>query len=309
MSDFNIYCCGGFGGNIGKQILDLDINTFFIDTSISNLKNVKHDNIFLVDNIDGAGKSRDKSYQHFKELSEDILIKFKPSNKLNIIIHSLSGGSGSVIGPLIAKELISKDLNTIVVCVDSRNSIKELDNSIKTLKSYKAISDMLSKSISIFYIKNNDRKESDKLTLEFINLCSLLLDPYNTAEFDVSDLAHFLYFEKVTDNKPSVGIIDVIENTNLSYTNEKGTHVVSGILISKNTDTQIQGIMPDYLANCVVTDRDYNNEDILVCNIIGKLNNIINDLTQEITLHQENKKINKIQEINVETNTKDGLVL
>lgn len=67
--------------------------------------------------------------------------------------------------------------------------------------------------------------------------------------------------------------------------------------------------MPDYLANCVVTDKDYNNEDILMCNIIGKLNNIINDLTQEITLHQENKKINKIQDINVESNTKDGLVL
>ena len=136
MSDFNIYCCGGFGGNIGKQILDLDINTFFIDTSISNLKNVKHDNIFLVENIDGAGKSRDKSYQHFKELSEDILIKFKPSNKLNVIIHSLSGGSGSVIGPLIAKELISKDLNTIVVCVDSRNSIKVSASSILTFSGF-----------------------------------------------------------------------------------------------------------------------------------------------------------------------------
>jgi len=308
MSDFNLYCCGGFGSNIGKQITDLDINTYFIDTSNSNLKDVKSNNIFLIENIDGAGKARDKSYHYLKEIFENILIKFKPSNKLNVIIHSLSGGSGSVIGPLIAKELISRDLNTIIVCVDSRNSVKELDNSIKTLKSYKSISETVQKSISIFYIKNNNRKESDRLTLEFINLCSLLLDFNNTAEFDISDLAHFLYFEKVTENKPSIGIIEVNENSNDNII-EKGTHIVSTILISKNKDSHIHGITPEYLANCVVTSNNYNNEDIQVNNVLGKLNIIINNLSQEIVTHQENKKVNKIQDINVKANTEDGLVL
>ena len=84
MSDFNIYCCGGFGGNIGKQILDLDINTFFIDTSISNLKNLKHNNIFLVDNIDGAGKSRDKSFNILKNYLKIFLLNL--NHQINLIL-------------------------------------------------------------------------------------------------------------------------------------------------------------------------------------------------------------------------------
>ena len=88
----SLYCCGGTGVNLGKAIRDPNIAITFIDTSDSNLKTVKSGNVFLVEGMDGAGKNRSKTYQNFKDISEDVLLKFKPSDKLNVVVSSLAGG-------------------------------------------------------------------------------------------------------------------------------------------------------------------------------------------------------------------------
>lgn len=88
----SVYLCGGTGGNIGKMITDLDVDLAFIDTSTSNLKTVDEDLIFLTPGLDGGGKNRTLVYENFKPYLEDILIRFKPSDQLNIVVSSLSGG-------------------------------------------------------------------------------------------------------------------------------------------------------------------------------------------------------------------------
>lgn len=88
----NIYACGGTGINIARQIKDLDVNIFYIDGSDSNLKGVSEDQVFLIPDQDGAGKDRTVTYNNFKNIVEDVLIRFKPSETLNVVISSLSGG-------------------------------------------------------------------------------------------------------------------------------------------------------------------------------------------------------------------------
>lgn len=92
MSNVAIYACGGCGTNIAKQLKDLDFNISYIDTSTSNLKGIKSDSIYILENVDGAGKDRAKTYHHFKDESQDIIVRFKPSPVLNIVVSSLSGG-------------------------------------------------------------------------------------------------------------------------------------------------------------------------------------------------------------------------
>ena len=307
MSEFAIYACGGAGTNIGKQIHDLDIDVYFIDTSDSNLRNNKVTNLFLLEGVDGAGKDRSKTYQHFKHVAEDILIRFKPSNTLNVVISSLGGGSGAVIAPMITKELISKGHNTIVIGIDSMTSVKELDNTIKTLMTYKSISDLTQKCVSLFHIANTSRKEADKQALYFINLLSIITNKYITEEFDTSDIHSFINFNKVTDNEPTVSIIDV--NSNETLTPEKNTTVVSTILVTKNKDSTINPVIPEYLTNCVVTEKDYNLEDMRIDNVIGKLSILCGDLESKIVELQNTKKLNKHKEIEVNTSTSDGMVL
>lgn len=302
-----VICAGGTGSNIGKQISDLDINVCYVDTSTSNLKGVGHENIFLIPDIDGAGKNRNITYDNFKDIAGDVLIKFKPSNKLNVVVSSLSGGSGSIIGPMVVKELIKEGYNTIVIAVDSKHSVIELNNTIKTLKTYKSISDSVGKSISMFYVENNSRKEADQQSIRFINLLSLIVNKEHTEEFDVTDLGNFINFSKVTDNKPSVSVIEINPNEDILL--EKNTSIVSSILVTVDKNTTIHSPVPEYLSTCIVTDKNYKNEDIRIDNVLGKLAILVDHLDEEIKTHQDNKKINKIKDVEVNNATSDGIVL
>ena len=305
----SIFCCGGTGVNIGKQIptSNMQLDVYYIDTSKSNLKGITEDNIFIVEEMDGAGKYRAMTYDKFKSFQDEILIRFKPSDTLNIVLSSLSGGSGSVIAPLVAKELISNGYNTIVIGIDSRNSVIELRNTIKTLQSYRGISSTLKKPVSLYYIENHSRKEADEQALLFIQLFSVLTNKAITEEFDISDLANFINFDKVTDNEPTVSIIDI--NRNEEITPLKGTSVVSTILLSKDKNTKIFPVIPEYLAHCIVTDVNYTNDDMRIDNIIGLLGIILNDIESQVKQLEDKKQINKVKDIEVQPTNSDGLVI
>lgn len=305
----NVYACGGAGTNIAKQIKNLDINTFYIDTSLSNLRGVSEQHTFVMDDIDGAGKDRSKTYNHIKanRIEDKILIKFKPSNSMNVVLHSLSGGSGSIIAPFIAKKLLENNKNVIVVCVDSRTSVKEIDNSIKTLMTYKSISDQTKSTVPLFFIHNKNRKEADAQAIAFVHLVDILLDKTKTEEFDVTDFTNFLQFQVVSDNQPTVGVIEVSKNEEVIPS--KGSHIASSIIVTKTKDFQVYPAIADHLSNCIVTDPSYDQEDMRIDHIVGAYVNIIKSLENQLQEINNQKRMSDISDIEVQANTSDGIVL
>lgn len=304
----NVYLCGGTGVNLGKKIAGIaNLNLVYIDTSISNLKTVNSGNIFLVDGMDGAGKNRSVAYSNFKDISEDVLLKYKPSDVLNIVISSLAGGSGAVCAPLITKELVKRGCSTVVIGIDSLTSVLERTNTANTLKSYRGIADTTGKPVSMYYIENTTRSEADGRAIQFINLLSLLIDKSVTEEFDTADLRSFIYFDKVTDNKPTVAILEVRPNE--VSTAEKGTSIVGSILITKDKESTIHGNYPEYLATCVVSDPGYKNEDIRLNSLLGKLSNILDGLEKQTQEHQDAKRVNKIKDVDLSGCNDDGMAL
>lgn len=302
-----VYCCGGAGGNIGKQLRNLDLDVCYIDTSISNLKGVDEKNVYLVDGMDGAGKLRASTYEGFKALSNKVLLKFKPSNEINIVISSLSGGSGSIIAPLLTKELISAGQNVIVVGVNSKNSVIELDNTVKTLKTYKSISDATEKCITMYYVENTKRNEADDSIVSFVNLIDLIVDKTKTEEFDISDISNFLNFNKVTDNTASVTLLEV--NANDEVFPNKGTAIVSTILVTTNKATSIKPAIPEYLATCIVTDQAYKNQDMRIDNVLGQIVNVVEELETTIQNLKDSKESNTYKSLEVKSSNSDGVVL
>jgi len=303
----NVYFCGGCGVNVGKQLKDMDVNSYFIDTSESNLKNVDEDNIFLVQGTDGAGKLRSKSFESFNGLEEEVLIKFKPSKELNLVVSSLSGGSGGILASILAKKLIKDGSNVIIIGIDSKHSIIELENSIKTLKTYKAVSDSIKKNVTIYHVENNSRKEADQQVIRFIALMSLLVNKSLTEEFDTTDLNHFINLDKVTDNRPTVGVIDISPNEEIIPV--KNTTIVGTILLTSSLDSTISEAKPEYLSTCIVTDKNYKNEDIRIDNVYGKLAIIIDELEKEVSSLRDNKRINKHKDVEVTGATEEGILL
>lgn len=316
MDNIAIYGAGGTAVNILKRIKDLDITLNYIDTSMSNMRDLKAENVFLVEDeqsnseIDGFGKNRSKTYECIskKTTIDSILTKFQPSSRLNIVLSSLSGGSGNVLSYAISKELIARGFNTIVIGVDSRTSIKEIDNSINSLKSFKSIADNVKKSVSLFYVENTNRKEADSQVIWFITLMSLLMNKKHISEFDTGDLRSFLSFETVTDNNPTVSIIEINSNDKPVEV-AKNTAIVGSILVSKDEHVTINEPIPEYHANCVVHDETYDNDPIRIDSVLGKLSLIIEDLETLVKGYRDHKKINKFKEVTIENATDDGIVL
>ena len=301
-----VYCAGGAGTNIGKK-LKSNVDTYFIDTSTSNLKGIDSERVMLIDGMDGAGKLRSTTYEHFKDIADDVLIRFKPSNHLNIVISSLSGGSGSVLSPLITKKLIEDGKNVVVFAIDSKNSVIEINNTIKSLKTFKSISNTIKKAITVLYFENSNRQEVDNKCAWTAELFTLLVDKTRTEEFDISDLHNFLNYDKVTDTKANVSFAHV--RTSAEAVAEKNTSIVSTILLTKDRNTTIADLIPEYLATCVVTDKDYNIGDIRIDNVIGQLAITVDDLEVQVKQLADNKKINKVRSIEVESQNEDGMVL
>ncbi|EKD89554.1 MAG: hypothetical protein ACD_33C00045G0021 [uncultured bacterium] len=305
MLDITCYACGGTGINIVKKINNLKAEVVFIDTSVSNLKSLKSPNIFMIDDMDGAGKHRGTTYDNFKDVSDDVIIKFKPSDSLNIVISSLSGGSGSVIAPMITKSLLDAGKNTIVIGINSKHSVIELNNTIKTLKTYKSISDLTGKSICLAYVENTTREEADDRSTWIINLLSILANKDITEEFDTSDLSNFINFDKTTDNKANVCILNISDNVPIIP--KKNTNIVSSILITSDRNNGIHPVIPEYLSTCIFTDES-TKINVRLDNVLGELSSILEDLEKQIKDYQDNKKVNKFKDIAVEGNS-DGVVL
>ena len=96
-----IYACGVGACNLGSEFIQLtqspnvaEVKTCFIDTSLSNLRDVpvKEENIFLLEDTDGSGKLRRSNSDKITESVKSIIHKFSPED-LNIVLFSLSGGS------------------------------------------------------------------------------------------------------------------------------------------------------------------------------------------------------------------------
>lgn len=307
MSNVRIFSCGGAAANICSQIKDLDLDVAYVDTSRSNLRGVADEQIFLIPNMDGAGKLRATTYEGFKDVVEEVLIRFKSSETLNVVVSSLSGGSGAIIASSIIRELLVQDKPVIVIGVDSTTSGIEINNSVKSLKTLKAISNQVGQSVSLFYVENTSRKEADKLVINFINLLALLTDKNNTEEFDSTDLRNFVQFQHVTEYEPDVAILEISPNEVIIP--EKGTVVVSSILLTTDTDTQISEVLPEYLATCIITDQDYVNQDIRVDNVLGKLTILVDRLEVKLKEMEDNRRINKYKEVEVTNATDDGILL
>lgn len=204
-----IFACGGCGLNIGGMLeqhrgvdepafAELDIA--FIDTSRSNLKaHINQDHCYFIDGLDGSGKVRSENHLEIQNHIRAILQEFKPGD-LNIVVSSAAGGSGSVLAPLITKELLANNAPVVVMTVGSAETRLDTENTLKTLKSFASIAEMTDAPVVMKYVQNSaemTRKEADKHIFDAIMALAVLYSRQNH-ELDSKDLFNWLRFNRVT---------------------------------------------------------------------------------------------------------------
>lgn len=211
-----IFACGGGGTNIAHtletkrgqaQVGFSDLDLVYIDTSKSNLRaDIPSDRTYLVEGKagpvkEGAGKNRLEKAALIEENIPAIVRKFGVAD-LNVVLHMLGGGTGSVAGPLLAGELLSRKAPTIVLAVGDRSTRVDIRNTRDTLKSYEGVAQAQKRPVVLSYLENglpehgNAGASRTDITARINTIVVMLCALYSTQhrELDATDLYNWLNF-------------------------------------------------------------------------------------------------------------------
>jgi len=324
MAKMNIYAVGGAGSNIAKNLIKYtgkqdhgfaELSAFFIDASRSNLtKEIPDDNIYLVDGLDGSGKRRDSNYESLAECSKEILHQFKPTD-MNVVLHSASGGTGSVLGPIIVSELLDRKEPVIVLTVGNTSCRIETENTIKTLKSYEMMSKKKGIPVNLFYRENTEVYTRAMVDNEIQTAIVMLAAIFsgNNHELDSSDLKNFLNYTRVTSYSPKLSLLDFY---NQEVVLGKGQSIVSLVtLVDSSTSSHIDipveyqavGFIPETVKQSLTVGLP-----IHAAIIAGYFNGVVETLEKKLAdVFDEARKVVVEKSIvkSDEEHTSEGLIL
>jgi hypothetical protein len=214
-----IYGCGGAGINLSSRYENSTIEPgvaqtapVYVDTSRSNLVKANVDqsaNSYILDGMDGSGKVRRENYAEISKSVKQLLQKY-PTQDLNVVVFSASGGSGSVAGPLIVGELLERKLPTVAVVIGSHEAAITAQNTVNTLKSLEAIAKKTNLPVVMHYEVNSPgvkRSDIDEACHRVIGGLAYLASGEN-GELDTRDLLNFLQFSRVTTVEPGLATLE-----------------------------------------------------------------------------------------------------
>jgi hypothetical protein len=171
-----VHACGGCGINIADQVLtrvaDLgegfsDLKFHYVDTSTSNIDKITPRGEFFkitaqsygAEKIDGSGGSRQK---HAADITKNmptymntIGIHKRITGEYHMVVFSGSGGSGSVIGPVLIKHLLERHIPTIAVVVGDSSNAAYTKSTLGTIATLDNFAISAKKPLVVIYLNNH----------------------------------------------------------------------------------------------------------------------------------------------------------
>lgn len=247
-----IFGCGGCGINLAKILLaqkglegmaDLDVS--LIDTSYSNVTDKDQDKFFLIsEEGEGSGKVRRDNAGTISDNIRSCLMTHEAAG-FNVVIFSASGGSGSVIGPLLMKELLDREIPVIGIVVGSSESSITATNTLNTIKSLSALGQQCDKPMVISYTHNSrDVKRSEVDEIATATALSLaVLNSQRNDELDQRDVRNWVFYNHGTSVNAQLSILEVCRTEDAA---KKVGAPISVASLLTDKDAPAPEIYPEY---------------------------------------------------------------
>lgn len=255
-NEIRIYAAGGGACNIVSELESTrgEVSEGFatalpcyIDTSRSNLINKRIDeaHTYFFEGMDGSGKVRAANYEEITKNALAILQKFKPT-AFNIVVHTASGGSGSVIAPVLVSELKSRGEQVIVITIGSTDTRIEIENTIKTLKSYESIAGLRKSPVVMHYVQNTEHLSRQAVNKQVKTAISLLCGLFSgqNEELDTADLKNWMEYLKFSNGPAQLASLNFV--TDQKDLDAFGTVVSVATLAVPNMSTRLANTVPAY---------------------------------------------------------------
>lgn len=342
----NLFGVGGAGIDCVKTVLEdhlkqddsqlAQLNVVLVDTSVSNYKRnedffKKHGvNLTLIPDLDGNGQVRKSNIDKIMPHTAGIVNSHTADDDiLNVIIHSASGGSGSVISVLLMKELMAENRNVMSIVVGDATTRNYAYNTQATLRSYESIARQSKKPAVVKYFQNYASSAvSPKLSPQEVNkkisqavLDLRILTSGNVHGVDSADITNFLDYTKVSSVPSSLSLLanvvtpvdsDERELERVLKTDLDDTQPISVITINTTEDTEHQEIKCTYR---VEGKFEYVSKEKPLYNVHFTIHDsdlmarVINELTKSIEEFDKKENVRVRSSINVaDSDNESGLV-
>lgn len=223
--------CGGFGINQTRLLpgfLDYPNASFrIIDTSKANTHKQNIDSRIDVRYVgdDGHGKVRGTNLEVLQQKMDQMVFVDDNESDIDVVIFSLSGGSGSVVGPLIVKALTRKDKPVIVITVADANSTVDCENSIKTIKTIENFAKNSYVNMILFDNSIDGRNSVDVGIKSKIAMLMKAIDLNDIRELDKSDIIIAMrpYHHKILSDVRGLYVMKIDNNCPHCYDDEEIT--------------------------------------------------------------------------------------
>lgn len=253
-SYLRVYACGGTGSNVvrtfkkKRQALleseDDKVSYSFFDTSKANTTDGADEQRYILD-CDGSGSIRAQNYEQITDRILDALQENPPS-EMNVVVFSTSGGSGSVFGPTLVKELISNNHPTIVLAVGGIETTKAVDNTRKTLATLDNLAEKILKAPVVMHYRCNQDSSLQQVDAEMVRALTLIemIAAREARSLDGADIRNWLRYNAVSDVQPRLSSLEVYNDDTAPKFIKSAISVVT--LASTHDDSMSLGIPAEY---------------------------------------------------------------
>lgn len=270
-----IHACGGAGiTQTQKMVRALNamgdgyakVVDYYLDTTDKNIGHmqINPDKAFIFTDesyqsrvVDGSGGERRTNFDVINAGMGKYMDKRgysnPPTDEFHVVIFSSSGGSGSVIGPVLLGKLMDADIPTIAIVTGDRGSVAMIRNTVNTLMSLRAVVKNTGKPLGMYFQDNQDapgktlaekQNSVDKRILSFLTTYSIFVSGENYS-LDNQDMISLVDYTKLPSLQltPDVVILNVDSGTIDNDALESGEETVMGIRsLTKNEVSPAHGI-------------------------------------------------------------------
>lgn len=207
MPSIELIGCGGCGANIVNEMyphLPKGVKASIIDTSSANIQNEEIE--FNIIEGSGSGKVRSTNVGIVNSTLTEIFNK-KEVADISLLVFAAGSGSGSVIGPLLSRE-IQNNLNksfAIFLVVDNLDGLSA-KNSFKTIKTLESLAKSYGLYIPIYVFNNQDggKQIVNETICTRLSELTEMLAFRNVAEIDKNDRINFFRPDRTVNAAPGI---------------------------------------------------------------------------------------------------------
>lgn len=213
-----LYACGGTGINIGQMSNSPHITKCYIDASDSNRgQDLDESKIYRVKapdtEIDGSGGLRSKNYAAIVKSLPDILDKFAPAD-FNIILYGNAGGTGSVAGPVLHRELLRQGKTVISVVVGASDNTRAAENQFNTMNGLEVMAANNRLPVIVYYTTNLSSIPESEIDREVLFVLDALgeLSSQDNERMDTADVYNWARYHEVCSAHPQLSALSIFDN-------------------------------------------------------------------------------------------------